>query len=440
MKLTVLVESLWVLGTRLILRAANLVVFMILARALSVAEFGFYGYVMATAVVLSVAFDLGQRQSTAFFIGREPENRADYTTHMLFMWLVLGSAGTLACWLMLRVGNYEESYGLLILVGALNTAPMLLLRTGQGAFLGAGRLDAYNRSELVSRIVMVTGTAGLWLADGLTIAAALWLLLASHATAALYLLWRLAGDLRPAALVDWPLIRRMLRHGAVFAGSVLMMILLGRIGIWLVSAMMGEEALGVYFGVLRLGEMLADVAGAVGLVIFSHGVRAADPRESAQDAIRTARLVTAVMALVAVAAMLVAPLFLWLLLGSAYADETLPFRIIMLGTLFGCFNVMLFPCLSAQGLARVGIWAYGLGCAVASLGCWLLIPPLGLEGAAIAYLLAQIVVASSITLVYRHRFGFRAGEILLLQREDLAVIRQLAGRVRARLGRRFTGG
>lgn len=437
MKIAVLVESLRVLGTRLVLRAANLLVFMVLARALSVAEFGFYGYVMATAVVLSVAFDLGQRQSTAFFIGREPERRADYTTHMLLMWLVLGTAASLACWLVLRAGGYDASYGTLVLVGALNTAPLLLLRTGQGAFLGTGQIDAYNRSELVSRVVMVAGTAALWAGGLLTIEAAVWLLLVSHWAAALYLLRRLAGDLRPSALVDWPLLRRMLRHGAVFAGSVLMMILLGRIGIWMVPALMGEEALGAYFGVLRLGEMLADVAGAVGLVIFSHGVRATDARESAHDAIRTARLVSAVMALVAVAAIVTAPLFLWLLLGSAYADESTPFRIIMLGTLFGCFNVMLYPCLSSQGLARVGIWAYGLGCAVAASACWLLIPRMGLEGAALAYLLAQATVACCIVLVYRRRFGFRTAEILLLQREDMGVLRQLGGRLRDRLpGRR----
>ena len=65
-----LLNPMWVLLTRLIMRAANFAVFVVLARSLSVGEFGFYGYVMSTALVLAIAFDLGLRQSGAWVIGR----------------------------------------------------------------------------------------------------------------------------------------------------------------------------------------------------------------------------------------------------------------------------------------------------------------------------------------------------------------------------------
>ncbi|MFO1074866.1 MAG: hypothetical protein U1E17_19670, partial [Geminicoccaceae bacterium] len=68
-----LVDSLWVLSTRLVMRAANFVVFVLLARSLDVGAFGFYGYVMSTALILAVAFDIGLRQSGAWLIGQEPE-------------------------------------------------------------------------------------------------------------------------------------------------------------------------------------------------------------------------------------------------------------------------------------------------------------------------------------------------------------------------------
>src|SRR5207302_736038 len=84
---------------------------------------------------------------------------------------------------------------------------------------------------------------------------------------------------------------------------------------------------------------------------------------------------------------------LTLFLGAPYAAEAETFRLVMLGTLAACFSVMLFPCLSSQGLARVGIWSYGLGCAVALIGCLALIPPWHLTGAGLAYALAQASVA-----------------------------------------------
>ena len=68
----------------------------------------------------------------------------------------------------------------------------------------------------------------------------------------------------------------MLRYGAELWIAVLLLILLGRIGFWIVSWRLGEDALGLYFGSQRLGEILVEVATAVGIVIFSYGVRAAD--------------------------------------------------------------------------------------------------------------------------------------------------------------------
>lgn len=435
MKAAMLVDSFWVLGTRFLLRGANFVIFLLLARALTVAEFGFYGYLMSTAVVLSVAFDLGLRQSTAFFTGHEPAQRPAVITHMLLLWLVLAAAAVLATYGMLAGGGYAETYGSLTLVAAAGTAPMLFLRTGQGAFLGGGQLGKLNQSELISRVVMLGGTAGLWLLGRLDLTGAVWTLLLAHALAALYLLLQIRADIAPGTLLDLPLAGRMLRHGAVFASGIVLMILMGRIGIWLVNALMGEEALGLYFGVQRLGEMLVEVATAVGVVIFSHGVRTADEKEAARDAIRIARLITACMALLALLTIVGARPFLALFLGAPYAAEAGAFRIIMAGTLAACFNVMLFPCLSSQGLARIGIWAYGLGCLVAWAGCQLLIPALQLTGAAIAYALAQIAVAAVIAIAYRARFGFGLATVLLPQAEDAREILGLARRLPARLRR-----
>ena len=164
MHAAMLVDSLWVLLTRLVMRAANFAVFLLLARSLGVAEFGFYGYVMSTALVLAIAFDLGLRQSGAWLIGQEPAADRAVTTHLMTLWLVLGSLGVLACWLMLEAGGYVAGYGALALVAALNVAPMLCLRTGQGVFLGRGDLGSLNRSELISRAIMLSGTIGLWAA------------------------------------------------------------------------------------------------------------------------------------------------------------------------------------------------------------------------------------------------------------------------------------
>ena len=270
---------------------------------------------MSTALVLAIAFDLGLRQSGAWVIGQEPAADPAVTTHLMALWLVLGAAGVLACWLMLEAGGYVAGYGALALVAALNVAPMLCLRTGQGVFLGRGDLGRLNRSELISRAVVLAGTIGLWALGLLDLATAIWVLLAAHVAAAVYLLWQVSGAIRPATLFQPALVARMFRYGAELWIAILLLILLGRIGFWIVSWQLGEDALGIYFGSQRLGEILVEVATAVGIVIFSYGVRATDIKASALDAIRIARLVTALMALVALVALLLARPLLGLVLG-----------------------------------------------------------------------------------------------------------------------------
>lgn len=428
-----LVDSLWVLLTRLVMRAANFVVFILLARSLDVGAFGFYGYVMTTALILAVAFDLGLRQSGAWLIGQEPEETPAVATHLVALLLLLGAMGVLVCWLMLKAGGYVEGYGLLALVGALNVAPMLALRMGQGVFLGQGELARLNRSELIARAVVLVGTVGLWLGGLLDLPSAIWTLLAAHTAAALYLLFQVGSTLRPRTLVQPALVARMLRYGGELWLAVLLLLLLGRIGFWVVSWQLGEEALGLYFGAQRLGEILVEVATAVGLVIFSYGVRAKDIRASALDAVRIARLVTTAMALVAGAAMLAAKPLLGLALGPAYAVEPDAFRLVMLGALASSYTTMLYPCLSAQGLARFGIAAFAAGSAVAALAFTLLTPPLGLTGAGLAYALAQLTAVAVIVHAYRSRFGFSAAAVLLPQGEDVRALRDVGRSVLARL-------
>ena len=113
----------------------------------------------------------------------------------------------------------------------------------------------------------------------------------------------------------------------------------------------------------------------------------------------------------------------------------------MLGALANSFTTMLYPCLSAQGLARWGIGAFALGSAVAAMAFYLLTPPLGLAGAGLAYALAQVAAVAVIVYAYRRRFGFAVATILLPQAEDARAVGEIAhgalGRLRRIVARRL---
>ena len=354
-------------------------------------------------------------------MGKSDEDPATVLSQLLLFWLLSSVIGTAAMAATLVVGGYGETPWALAL-GTAILAPTLLLRMGQGAFLGLGRIGALNRSEIAGRAILLAATVVLWLIDALTIESALACLVFSNVLAGLYLAWQLR-ELLCWPKPNWLLSRSMLRMGFAFAGGSICMIMLGRVGVWIVNAELSAAEVGTYFAVMRLSEMVPEVATAVGVAIFSHGVRTEDPRLAALETIKTARCVTASLMPVAVAVILFAEPVLTLVFGESYLAGSDAFRILVVGGVLSCFSMMLYPGLSSQGEARWGVRIFGPGTLLAAVACWLLAPGMGIEGAALAMAAAQIAVAVAHVVVYHRLYDIPYRQIVLPQREDLVTIK-----------------
>ncbi len=432
---TMLLDACRVVATRLTMRAANFVVFLILARSLTPAEFGAYGYVVASVLMLSVIADLGLRQATAAAIG-EGRDEARILAQLVLIWLVLGSAAVLAMHLAIRLAGLVDDTALLW-TAALVAAPALFMRTWQGIFLGRGAIAALNRSELASRAVLLLGTALLAAGGWLALPSIIWLLLLSYLAGAIVVLVDVAPRLAAADFRATATAVALLRRGLGFAAGIIAMIMLGRVGVWVIGGLLSADELGRYFGLLRLAEMVAEIATAVGMVIFSHGVRRTGERAAAvADTLRLTRLVGALMAIVTVVILVTAGPLLTLALGAAYAGAADAFRVMVVGALAGCYGMMLFPGLSSQGEEKLGALVFIIGTATAALLAFALASSHGLMGAALAMALAQGVTLAGFLVAYRRAFGVAVQDALLPRLDDF---RQLAAPLMAGLRRRLAG-
>ena len=418
---TMLLDACRVVATRLTMRAANFVVFLILARSLTPAEFGAYGYIVASVLMLSVIADLGLRQATAATIG-EGGDDPRLLAQLVLIWLVLGSVAVLAVHLAIRLaGLFDDSA--LLWTAALVAAPALFMRTWQGIFLGRGQIAALNRSELAARTVLLLGTACLAATGWLTLDSIVWLLLLSYLAGAFLVLLDVAPRLAMADFGAPVLAKGLLRRGLGFAAGIIAMIMLGRVGVWVVGGLLEADDLGRYFGLLRLAEMVAEIATAVGVVIFSHGVRRTGERAAAvADTLRLTRLVGALMAVVTVLILILAEPLLALALGPAYGGAADAFRLMVVGALAGCYGMMLFPGLSSQGEERLGAVIFMAGTVAAALLAFTLAPILGLVGAALAMALAQATTLIGFLFAYRSAFGTAFRDALLPVSEDLRLL------------------
>jgi len=106
-------------------------------------------------------------------------------------------------------------------------------------------------------------------------------------------------------------------------------------------------------------------------------------------------------------------------MGQAYAAGATSFRILLAGAVMSCFSMMLYPSLSSQGRARLGLWLFGPGTAAAALLTWLLVPPLGVVGAAWALTAAQAVVAVAFIIAFHRIHQLPVHTIAVPQVSDL---------------------
>lgn len=420
------VDTLWVLASRLVMRGANVLALALLARTLPLAEFGFYGFLVATTLILSVALDLGVRQAGAYAIGQGSLPAGAVVTTAMGFLVPAAALSAIATWVACRWAGYDLPPHLLWLAASV-TPPQLVMRTLQGPLLGLRRVAELNIGELVVRAVLLLLTVPAFLLGRLDLALALVTLTLAQWAGCVVLVLQLVWRIRPLPLPSPALAWRLVKGGLPFLSGIVGVILFGRIGIWAITAVGSPELVGRYVGTLRMTEILAELATAVGVAVFAHGVQQDGARQSALDTVRLVRLLTLAIALGAVLIALAPGLVLHAVLGPAFAAEGNTLRLMLPGAVLGCQAAMLFPGLSARGQAKLGLVIFGPGTLVHGLLVWLLTPAYGIAGAAVAYTLGQAAVALAVLLAWHRLFEIGWRDLLLPATADL---RKAAGLLR----------
>jgi O-antigen/teichoic acid export membrane protein len=401
-------------------RAVNLWVFVLLARTLSLEHLGLYGFAFSTVVIASSAFDLGTRNSVAYFIGKEPEDASTFAAQALKLWMFVCVPCAATVSLVLGASMPDFRQPALLAPVVLLAASYLFVRMMQGVLLGEGRIAKYNASELASRIVLLIGTSAFLVLDALTIHSALWTLAASSASAAGVIVMALEKKSGLGRWKDGAIARRLVGRGFQFMIAVLLMGFAKRVAFLILGSVGTESDAGSFYGVMRLTEVITEIGLAVAVVVFSSSVRASSLVDAVSNAARSTRVSLALFTVITAAGLLCADWILPLLLGEGFAGETRLFRLVLLGTLAGSVWTILFPGLSAVVSPSVSSRIFAPNVIVALVLTWAFYGFAQLEGVAWAYLLTNLALSATFLAVYRLRFDAPVSAFLILRREDVA--------------------
>ena len=372
-----------------------------IARALGPAGRGLFALPIAVVGIAFALSHLGLEHAHAYLAARKVDLRRLWANATVAA-AGLGVGGAVLLIGVLAVLGrtaFEIPIGWVALV-AVQLPIMLHTLYGSGLLQLAGRLPVAAWAPLVGNVVFGMLAFAMWAGGSLTPfrALAVWSVSNVVAWAFIVLASRVAG--LTGARPD----RATLVHAVAFGSKayvgVTLFFLLLRVDQLLVEGFLGPAALGIYSLAVVLAELLWLVTDPFSAAVLRHQVAADRGRERVlADA--TARVSLALAIPLAVIAWTVAPYIVPLAYGEPYASVTWPFRLLLLGVVALSVQRPLGGVLVKEGRVWLISWFGMFTLAVNVVLNLVLLPRIGIPGAAIASAIGYTMLSAAYVAVTR---------------------------------------
>ncbi len=268
-------------------------------------------------------------------------------------------------------------------------APLGRLRDySMRALQGKGLYRPWNTLRLVEKSLYVVGLIGLWLTDHLTVSSVVVVFILSEVvtfTASIYLLSRIVEAIRMSAQFAISMIR--------FGVQNLMTSLVGKANHEadqaIISAYLPAESLGLYRVAVSASNMVTILSGGFKHILISEVSRADEGSGKAMIA-SSLKIAAPMMVVAAAGAVVTAPYLIPLVFGGEYADAVLATQVMSIAAAALGLKHIIYNGLRGFNRPDLPFYCEFVSLAATIALLYLLLPLLGILGAAIASLVAYL--------------------------------------------------
>ncbi len=395
------------------------------ARLLGTEAMGAVGQAMTVATIAAMLANLGLNIAAIYALQRDPEDAERTVARLMGLGVITGIAAVVIAGIAVVATALIPALRPQVLVTAVPMAASILIFELAGSLLlGLDRHASYVRAALLEGVgslaftllilFTVAGTA-----DGFMAAAILGYLLG--AGYAFVVVRGRVGRLRAAW--DGGFSRRNLGFGVRGqAGNIIQFMNL-RLDLLFVPALLDLAAAGVYTIAVRVSETVLLAATSAGSLLFPAVAGQADARSTAvtEGIVRATLLVVAAGA---IALSIIAAPLLSIAFGPAFESGAVAVRI----TAAAMLPLALFRLLAGdlKGRGRPGLVSIAalIALAITIVGNLLLVPRLGIDGAAVTSLLAYAGAAGVVAVAYRRVTGGSLRRLIPTLDDALGILRR----------------
>ena len=386
----------------LVTRLTNLLITIMLARALGTEELGLVAFAFLVVEILDALRDFGLRDTLIYDRSADPVLRMTAFVAIIGIGVLQALAlVALAPFAPALVGDSEITAVLvwLALVFPINAVSSIQLAVLQRDFLfgrvaGAEILGAVAKTGL--SIALIVAGFGIWSIVAGTIAGA-----ALRSSA----LW-IASEWRPVGVrPTWAKLRELIRYGRHVVAANVMDIVQGRMDQMVIVSVLGSPALGIYYIAARIPEIaIHGIGGVITTVVFPALSNLSQDEERRQVAYRLSVMATmTIIAPISLGMASTAELLVPVLFGDKWGDAVPVFVLLALAGLPVALGWSTGDFLKAAGRPQF-LWMFMVAETLFTLPLVLIAAnsSLGLVGVAAAMLVGE-VFAVALRLIVLHR-------------------------------------
>jgi len=224
--------------------------------------------------------------------------------------------------------------------------------------------------------------------------------------------------------IDFSLLRKILLYGTKVHSGAILQAFSARIDYWIIAYFLDPASIGYYALATSLGEMLLIIPASIQEVLMPRVMRYDDKHRDGLVRISN-RLVLFVLALASIGLIVLGKPLITTLYGMEFLPSYQILVFLLPGVMAYASNRVLGVDIYAIGRPLLSSLASGTILVSLSVADFLLIPRMGINGAAFGYSLAYIFGMLVIISLYRSLKGGKTFDLLVAKKEDFQLIIEL---------------
>lgn len=378
-----------------------------------------------------IIFGLGFTAANVYFVGEDKKN-----TRKITLINIVTSGLSILVLIPLYFLNAKYNFGIfkgvdnLILVIVLITVPFLNLKTSLvTVVLGLQEIVEYNKINLIDKAL----TLGMLVVAVLINKSPVSVIISNLIAVTIILVFVLSKINKKSEgrySFDFNMFKRMFKYGIKAQIGNLVQQLNYRVNLFIINYFLAIDQVGIYSVAVALGETLWQVSGSIATIIFPMTTGSKNKEELKFFINKVTRISFSLILVFSIILALISNQFIYLLLGKDFMGASRALLFLLPGiSIFSISNILANY---MAGIAKIqyNIYSSAISFAFTMVFNILLVPRLGIDGAAIATSLSYVVFTISAICFYKYITKSKVKDIILIKRED---INEIVGFIKSKM-------